>query len=82
MSTPTNMPQEIKVVTDAQRQPIAITAKSRRRQVVMVRNQWRIDDEWWRDEISRTYFEVLLSDGSLCTVFQDLITGKWYRQRY
>jgi hypothetical protein len=42
--------------------------------------RWRIDDEWWRKEISRMYHRVLLVDGRLMTVFQDLVEGHWYLQ--
>jgi hypothetical protein len=42
---------------------------------------WRIDDEWWRQEISRCYFELELSGGTVITAFQDLISGTWYWQR-
>jgi hypothetical protein len=49
--------------------------------VVSVEDRWRIDDEWWREQpISRMYFECTLEDGRQLTVFQDLLTGGWYRQ--
>jgi hypothetical protein len=47
-----------------------------------VRNRWRIDDEWWREEIARRYFELELDNGSVITVFNDLVSGKWYQQKY
>jgi hypothetical protein len=43
-------------------------------------DRWRIDDEWWRKEISRMYFHVHLEDGRVLTVFQDLIEGGWFLQ--
>ncbi len=41
-----------------------------------------MDDEWWRDEISRLYYRLVLADGTTITVFEDLIAGGWYIQRY
>ena len=35
---------------------------------------------WWRAEISRMYFQVVLEDGQLITVFHDLIEDGWYLQ--
>ena len=43
---------------------------------------WRIDDEWWRKPISRLYYLLEFTTGSRFTVFQDLITGRWYRQNW
>jgi hypothetical protein len=49
--------------------------------VVSVDDRWSIEDEWWREKpVSRMYFECLLEDGQCVTVFQDLLTGEWYRQ--
>jgi hypothetical protein len=47
-----------------------------------VLNSWRIDDEWWRKPVSRLYYSLEFTSGSRYTVFQDLITGQWYRQNW
>jgi hypothetical protein len=50
--------------------------------VARVQDRWRIDDEWWRAHpISRLYHTVLLSDGSLLTIYHDLIADRWFLQR-
>jgi hypothetical protein len=41
---------------------------------------WQIDDEWWRERISRRYATLALEDGQTVTVFRDLITMGWYLQ--
>jgi hypothetical protein len=46
-----------------------------------VRERWRIDDEWWRETISREYREIVLDDGRIVTLFHDLADGLWYAQR-
>jgi hypothetical protein len=51
--------------------------------VAELRDTWRLDEAWWRRHpISRTYSMVLLEDGLHLTLFQDLFTHQWYRQRY
>ena len=46
-----------------------------------VLEEWRIDDEWWRQTISREYRAVVLDDGSMVTLFHDLLDGLWYAQK-
>ena len=82
MVTPLNVPRDIRVTADEDGSPVFVWLGSGWRRVIRIRNVWRIDDEWWRQEISRRYFEMELSDGSVITVFQDLISGNWSRQRY
>jgi hypothetical protein len=41
---------------------------------------WQIDDEWWRERISRRYATLALDDGQIVTVFRDLVTERWYLQ--
>ena len=77
-----NRPQPITVKTDCGRRPMEVT-QGRSRCKGTVRSAWRIDDEWWREEpVSRLYYSVLLETGVVLTIFRDLITDKWYKQRY
>jgi hypothetical protein len=46
-----------------------------------INESWRIDDEWWRQTISRLYFEAMLEGGKRVVLFQDLITGNWFLQQ-
>ena len=48
--------------------------------VESVLEMWRIDDEWWRQLISRRYFAVLLEGGGRVVLFEDLVTGEWFMQ--
>ncbi|HWC74054.1 MAG TPA: hypothetical protein VG454_08960 [Gemmatimonadales bacterium] len=50
-------------------------------QVEAILESWRIDDEWWRESISRSYMELLLVGGKHIVIFQNLITGLWYMQQ-
>jgi len=51
------------------------------RHVEAVRERWRIDDEWWRERISREYLAVVLDDGRVLTLYHDLSDGRWYAQK-
>jgi hypothetical protein len=51
------------------------------RKVISIRERWRIDDEWWRDPISREYRSVVLDDGRVLTLYHDLVAEAWYVQR-
>jgi len=81
MTTALFLPQEIKLTAGAEGEPLVVFIKSRSHRVLSVRNIWRIDDEWWRQEISRLYFELELEGGMVVTLFHDLVSGKWYRQQ-
>ena len=49
--------------------------------VECVNEIWRIDDEWWRKQISRLYFEVMLDGGKRIVLFIDLIVDEWFMQQ-
>ena len=48
--------------------------------VVFIGEIWRVDDEWWRQPISRRYIEVVLVGGRHVVLYQDLNTGEWFEQ--
>jgi hypothetical protein len=60
--------------------PVTIAFAGKRRQVEEIGEIWRIDDEWWRDQIARRYVEVMLVGGGHVVVYEDLIGGGWFRQ--
>jgi len=70
------------VETNAQGEPQAVVLGRERLAVAAVQDRWRIDDEWWRKEVSRVYFSLLLEDGRVVTVYYDLVTGSWQTQPY
>ena len=42
---------------------------------------WRVEDEWWRQPISRRYVEVVLQGGRHVVLYEDLSTGDWFMQK-
>ena len=81
MFSPINPPQEAEVTADDLGKPIAVRLGQAWKKITLIRNTWRLDDEWWGEEISRLYFKVELDGGMLITLFRDIAQGKWYRQR-
>jgi hypothetical protein len=62
--------------------PIALAEGGRRRRVARVEDVWSIDDEWWREPIARRYYRVLLDDGTVRTVYHDVVRDNWFAQGY
>src|SRR2546430_16449348 len=77
-----NVPQPAVVELDAGGSPAKIEMNSDVREPVTieaVREIWRIDDEWWREPIKRTYYEGVLHGGGPPVVFRELVGpgGGW-----
>src|SRR5579859_404155 len=80
---PLNAPVPLRVQMDTAGRIVAIWRQGRLtpRTIAAIQDRWRIDDEWWREHpISRMYYEVVLDDGSLLTMYQDLIADEWFEQ--
>ena len=80
---PLQQPRPIWVQLDPDGRPLALQRPSwpTPRLVIAIQDQWRIDDEWWREHpIERMYHQVLLADGTLRTIYHDLLTDAWFEQ--
>jgi len=50
------------------------------RPVDQVRERWVVEEGWWTDApVRRGYVELVLADGGLAVVFEDLAGGGWHR---
>ena len=81
---PLNAPSPLQVQSDDQGRIVSVWRQGRLtpRTLAAVQDHWRIDDEWWREHpVSRTYYELLLDDGTLLTVYHDLLADLWFEQR-
>lgn len=77
-----NQPSPASVESEGDGVPRSVKLRGRSLIVESVADQWRIDDEWWRDKpISRMYYECVLDHGLRATLFFDLLSGKWYHQK-
>jgi hypothetical protein len=77
-----NAPRRIEVrVGDSV--PTALLREGTWLDAVELLDRYRTDDRWWTERpVSRTYYELLLADGRVATVFRDEIAGSWWEQRY
>ena len=76
---PLNEPRPVAVRANAAGTPLAVRGEA----VAVVEETWRIDEGWWRERaVSRRYWRLTLAGGRAVTVYQDLLTGDWYEQRY
>lgn len=79
---PLGAPRAVDVRTDEHGEPLYVRLPGKTaRKVDVVREAWRIDDEWWREPISREYRAVVLDDGRPVTLYHDLLDGRWYAQK-
>lgn len=74
-------PEPLPVITVKDR-PAWVVTKRRRQKVREIINIWRLDDTWWQKPVVRMYYAIELESGSRITVFQDLLSGDWYRQSW
>ena len=77
-----NQPRPVAVEPAKDGSPAAIVWQGRYRKVTTIHDAWRIDDEWWRDEIARYYFAIELEGGRRLTLYHDLVTDTWFIQTY
>lgn len=79
---PLARPRTVTVRTDDDGDPLFVRLPGKTaRRVAVVRERWRIDDEWWRQAISREYRTIVLDDGAVLTLYHDLLDDSWYIQR-
>ncbi len=62
--------------------PHTVTLRDGPVAVAEVVDEWLVEDEWWRRPLARRYLRLLLADGRLLTLFEDLVHGGWYLQPY
>jgi len=80
--SPLKEPRPIAVTAGEDGRPVAVTLAVGRLAVERIEDVWRIDDEWWREEVSRLYYRLLLEDGRPLVVFHDLVHDQWHEQAY
>jgi hypothetical protein len=81
---PLNAPSPLRVQSDAHGRIVSLWRQGRLtpRTIIAVQDHWRIDDEWWREHpVSRAYYQLVLDDGTLLTIYHDLLSDLWFEQR-
>ena len=77
---PLNRPRPCQVTTE-RGVPTEIIEGSRHYPVERVQDRWQLNDEWWRNVIDRHYFELVMADGRIRTVYHDRQQNTWFEQR-
>jgi hypothetical protein len=73
-----SVPRRVAVGAGAAARPLTVDG----REVDAVRESWLVEDRWWTDRpLRRHYWEIVTICGRDEVVFQDLRSGKWWRQR-
>ncbi len=72
----------IRVEADESGEPQAVVLGRERLAVAAVQDRWRIDDEWWRNEVSRLYYRLILASNQVLTAYRDVTTARWWVQNY
>lgn len=75
-----NAARPVRVEADAEGVPLWMEDGARH-PVELVRESWRVDDEWWRAPVARRYFDLLLDGGRRVLLFHDLVSDEWSVQR-
>jgi hypothetical protein len=74
-------PPTIEVATDAGGEPVSLRWRCWYGEVAAICNRWRVEDDWWRQEVARDYYKVRTTDGTLCVIFRDRRQNTWHLQR-
>jgi len=77
---PLDAPRRVEVRVDSEGSPEGVRGRRGWVGILGIRERWEIEDEWWRDPISREYFQVVLETGRSLLLFRDRIEGGWYFQ--
>lgn len=73
------VPAPVRVVATPAGIPHAVLLDGRRRRVLAVRDDWRIQDRWWTDApVDRHYFEVVVEPGRLVVIYRERPSGDWF----
>lgn len=75
------LPVKIRVGLNSQGHPDRLFYGGANRVVTGIDESWREEKFWWDRPIKRDYFRVMLGDGSLRNIFQDLLTDSWFLDR-
>ena len=72
--------QPINMQTDDGGRPLRFSWQNRVHSLLQIQQHWQVDTDWWSDEgrLWRDYLAVTTTNGLLCVVYRDLLSGEWY----
>jgi hypothetical protein len=72
------VPRRVSVTPNGDGHPVIVDGRA----VDSVRESWLVEDRWWTDRpLRRRYWEIITTCGRNEVLFQDLESGRWWRQR-
>lgn len=76
-----NQPEVITIQQYHDSIPSSIVYRDQKINITSVLDVWEITDEWWRrNYINRRYYQVTAEIGTRIIIFQDMVSGEWYKQ--
>lgn len=75
------IPLKVKVKVNAVGLPSLVTLAGQARGIAGIDEHWREERAWWSQPLRRDYYRVILTDGSLRNLFQNLNDGDWFLDR-
>ena len=77
-----NQARPLDVRVDANKLPNAIRDGKTWVAVTSIEDQWRVDDEWWREKpVQRSFYQAVLQDGRKLTFYLDELALSWHLSR-
>ena len=74
-------PAEVRETTgEGERRPDSLLRDGMWRPIERIDERWKFDLWWLPQPMTRSYFRVESSDGTLSTLFRDEVTDRWYTQ--
>jgi hypothetical protein len=75
------LPRPIDVTLDQRSgEPRTMCERGRCHEITGIQDSWRATRSWWREPTNRHYLRVVLGDGTLRTIFHDVIGDRWFAQ--
>jgi hypothetical protein len=71
-------PEELRVRVNVRGMPLTLVRDGEKERVTKVYEQWRVTEEWWGKEISRSCFRVKTSKGLVYDIYRDTFNDCWY----
>ncbi len=65
---------------EGERRPASLLRDGGWRRIERIDERWKLDLWWLPQPMTRSYYRVESSDGSLLTLFRDEVTDRWYTQ--
>jgi hypothetical protein len=71
-------PEELRVRANVRGMPLTLLRDGEKERVTKVYEQWRVTEEWWGKEITRSYFRVKTNKGLVYDIYRDMFNDCWY----